>query len=62
MSQSIKVDSCHVTIRRAFKQPSQFIAANYGKNRWAREASIISMSNPACGFTNRFNLYRKLLA
>jgi hypothetical protein len=62
MSQSIKVDSCHVTIRRAFKQPSQMIAAVYGRNRWAREASIISMSNPACGFTNRFNLYKKLLA
>jgi len=60
--QTVKVDSEHVTIRRAFKQPSQFIAAVYGKNRWAREASIISMSNPACGFTNRFNLYKKLLA
>jgi hypothetical protein len=62
MSQSIKVDSCHVTIRRAFKNPAQFIAVNYGKNRWLKEASIISMSNPACGFVNRFNRYKYLLA
>ena len=60
--QTIKVDSEHVTIRRAFKQPSQFIAANYGRNRWTREARVISMSNPACGFTNRFNRYKFLLA
>jgi len=60
--QTVSVDSAHVTIRRKFKQPSQMIAAVYGRNRWAREASIISMSNPACGFVNRFNRYKFLLA